>query len=463
MIMSDDEALTPRARARTSPEGLMRPSVAQLVAGAEKRQFSSPEEEQSNAQRMKALRKRVEQESASPMSSLYSIAGISREGTVQVTDIAAQQVSEHRASTSSRQDIIDQVRCTVRNIMEVVTNSKLNKADTNKIAAYGHDLISLMAAMEVRALELELAAAKSEQKKAEAERKLAQSDLRASVGTIDPSLTKGTYSAALKLPKGKDPISMPVCRGPVLAFYPAEPEGPLKTAEDTKAELKKSVNPKQAGIQIDKVRKVGNAGVVVQTTSQEAALKLKTAVPRSLRITEPRQRLPLVALRGFDEDPKEEDVLQGLYEQNIEGSEHGWSLESLKKEARVAFKKTWRGGHRTTVVLQCSPRLRDYLVSQTRLYVGWDVVVPCDYIEVTCCNRCQQYGHPAKYCRSKEEVCGRCGDIGHNKEACKSTVERCATCKRFNRPDASSHTTMAKVCPGRMHAENRAVATTQYG
>jgi hypothetical protein len=161
---------------------------------------------------------------------------------------------------------------------------------------------------------------------------------------------------------------------------------------------------------------------------------------------------------GFNQDVTEESLIQGLAKQNFGGA---MAAADLRNECAVAFKKSWRGSQRTTVVVACSHRMRDAMVKESRLYVGWEVIEPTDYIEVTCCRRCQQYGHPEKYCRGPQ-VCGKCGEEGHGKEACSGSVERCATCARFGRPSAD-HRTMARECPARRHAEQRAVATTQYG
>ncbi|CAG4981240.1 unnamed protein product [Parnassius apollo] len=97
-------------------------------------------------------------------------------------------------------------------------------------------------------------------------------------------------------------MPIPEKSGPVLAFYPAGEQEHLKMADDTKAELKKAIKPSEINIQVAKFRKIGNTGVVVQTTSQEYAQKLRPAAPPTLRVTEPRQHMPLVAIRGFEDD-----------------------------------------------------------------------------------------------------------------------------------------------------------------
>lgn len=96
------------------------------------------------------------------------------------------------------------------------------------------------------------------------------------------------------------------------------------------------------------------------------------------------------------------------------------------------------------------------------VHLGWSVAEVCDHIRSTCCTKCQQYGHPEKYCRSKDVVCGKCGETGHRSAECKSETKCCATCKRFKRAEASTHVTMSPDCPARIHAEQQEAAKTLY-
>ena len=86
-------------------------------------------------------------------------------------------------------------------------------------------------------------------------------------------------------------------------------------------------------------------------------------------------------------------------------------------------------GAATAVIFACSAALRESLLQKCRVFIGWQAVEVTENIMITCCNKCQQYGHPEKFCKSKEVVCGRCGNTGHKIEACKSGSTCCATCK----------------------------------
>ncbi|GBP77291.1 hypothetical protein EVAR_31723_1 [Eumeta japonica] len=94
-----------------------------------------------------------------------------------------------------------------------------------------------------------------------------------------------SYASALRLPGRERAAVRKPESGPVLAIYPiAEQLENIKTAENTKQLLKSAIDPASMQVQVTKVRKVGRAGVVIQTTSAESADKIRKAVPPTLRV-----------------------------------------------------------------------------------------------------------------------------------------------------------------------------------
>ncbi|CAH2207680.1 jg25840, partial [Pararge aegeria aegeria] len=325
------------------------------------------------------------------------------------------------------------------------------------------DALAVVAALALRLSEREVELGEAHLRAARLEKELVEAKMAVtggggSLGPTGPSTV--SYASALKVSKKAAPVPIPAAQGPVLAFYPApEHAEAFKSAEDTKAELKKSIRPQEIQLQVERLRKVGNAGVVVQTTSAAAAAKLREVTPATLRVTEPKRRAPLVSLRHVDGEGNIEELYPALHEQNFRGTD--WSVERLRSQSRLAFKKRGRGT--TTVVLECSPQLREALLVKGRVFLGWQVVEVCDFLSVTCCRKCHQYGHPEKYCRSAEVFCGRCGASGHRREECSGAEECCATCKRFGKLDASKHATISASCPARQYAEQRSIGNTNYG
>ena len=408
-----------------------------------KRPLTSPLEAESLAMRRKTGRSDAVPPMAGILTSAPTVAapeqGMGQLSTVRIDSLAEATVAALTGlATSATQGIMDAVRA---------KTSRLNKDEVAAIGSHTERLSAVIAHMAVR-----LAAA---------EAKLAAQPIVAAPPTQPREVT---YANMLKLPQYKEPVEMGAREeGPVLAFYPAaDKAGEIKSADDTKAVLKKAIDPAKLFVQVSRVRKVGNAGVVVQTTNEAAASRLKDAMPPSLRVAEPKRRQPLICFHRLDGNPKFEEVLIALHDQNFR-EDDAWPLDRIRSEAKGAFKKNRAHGAATAVIFACSPALREALLSKGRVFIGWQAVEVTDFVGVTCCNKCQQYGHPEKFCRSKEVVCGRCGNLGHGSEKCKSELICCATCKRFGKKESETHRTASRDCPARIYAEKRCIEMTQYG
>ncbi|GBP42174.1 hypothetical protein EVAR_25799_1 [Eumeta japonica] len=66
----------------------------------------------------------------------------------------------------------------------------------------------------------------------------------------------------------------------------------------------------------------------------------------------------------------------------------------LKKNCKLAYKKSRADRGIRTIVLEFTSDLRNLLTGVGRVYVAWEVVEACDFVSVTCCSKCQQYGPP---------------------------------------------------------------------
>ncbi|KAL0859562.1 hypothetical protein ABMA27_010704 [Loxostege sticticalis] len=423
----------------------------------EKRGLTSPEDEQQRQRpKMAETLRRVPFAAGLSTPAPSTPAPSSSAPSATSAALASASICDTELCKLSPEEMYERVHQLIKNILSVCTgtgSNKLNKAEVNTINSYGQDVLAIAGLMDLRMLEaqaaLRLREATLQHQAAQIE--LLKSAPREAVGAASgtsATATRPSFSDMVRSRNVQMPIPAP--RGPVLAVYPAEANEKLKTAEDTKAELKRAVNPVSIQVQVDGLRKVGNAGVVIQTTSQESARRFREAIPPTLRVTEPKQRTPLVAVGTISGDPDPKEMLATLHEQNLR-EDSCWPLERLLKEAKVAFKKSRRGSGTTTM-----------LIDRGRIYYGWDVAAVHDFVSVTCCNKCQLYGHPEKYCRSAEVVCGKCGGSGHKSAECSAKEQRCATCHKFGKKDAGTHTTGARQCPARVYAEERSVAVTRY-
>lgn len=97
-----------------------------------------------------------------------------------------------------------------------------------------------------------------------------------------------------------------------------------------------------------------------------------------------------------------------------------------------------------------------------RVYIDWSSCRVKDFLSVTRCYNCQEYGHSSKFCRGKR-TCAHCeGD--HDMRDCTDKDKNfpCPACATFNRSER--HYVDDPMCPVlyRRAAED-SVRRTDYG
>lgn len=232
----------------------------------------------------------------------------------------------------SKEEIMDKVTAAVGHIMQVATgdSSKLNKGDILDIGVEGQTILAMVAKLNLRL--------------AEAETRLSASQARTSTTMgfdcgLPPTPALGGYAQALRS-GGTDVRRVTAgSGGSVLAVYPTEGSEKIKTADDTQKTLKTILDPAKMRVQVSQVRRVGNAGVVIQTTTKEGAEPIKKAEPAlkaaGLRIAKPKRREPLVALRNLDEDLDLPTLLSCIRDQILQN----WSEKKIKSQLQGSLQE----------------------------------------------------------------------------------------------------------------------------
>ncbi|GBP79651.1 hypothetical protein EVAR_45760_1 [Eumeta japonica] len=156
---------------------------------------------------------------------------------------------------ASKEVLLERTHDAVKSIFGIVSgsSSKLNKSDINSVASFEQDILAVVAALNLRWQKPNLRLLNRNQE------------------TIKPSSNR----------------------------LLVEQEDNIKTADDPKTILQNAIDPTTMQIQVSKVRRVGRAGVVVQTTFTESAEKIKNTVLPTLQVKEPRSKKPLMTLRNM--------------------------------------------------------------------------------------------------------------------------------------------------------------------
>jgi len=72
-------------------------------------------------------------------------------------------------------------------------------------------------------------------------------------------------------------------------------------------------------------------------------------------------------------------------------------------------------------------QIRQILLQNPKVYIGYEVTIK-DYLVVTQCLKCFDYGHIANYCKN-EARCGICWEKDHKKNECKEKGKKvCVPC-----------------------------------
>ncbi|CAH2216711.1 jg1991, partial [Pararge aegeria aegeria] len=160
--------------------------------------------------------------------------------------------------SGTKTELIERVHRDLGKVMAAVTAppSKLNKEATNQIQRRVQDALAVVAALALRLSEREVELGEAHLRAARLEKELVEAKMAVtggggSWGPTGPSTV--SYASSLKISKKAAPVPIPAAQGPVLAFYPApEHAESFKSAEDTKAELKKTIRPQEIQLQVER-------------------------------------------------------------------------------------------------------------------------------------------------------------------------------------------------------------------
>lgn len=275
---------------------------------------------------------------------------------------------------------------------------------------------------------------------------------------------KETYAEKIKkvaAPKvGKKPIITKVKENTVL-LYPENPDG-NGTSDRTKSAIKKVLVPQKDNLQIKKIIPITKGGIIIQTGSAKTASVIREAAKKAhgIKCVENKIKRPRLQIFDVESEMSEEAFLQHLYTQNLQDA--GVDEKEMRENVKVCFKYGKKDEEFCKLVIECSPKIREHLIRMGRIYIEYASCKVSDYLVVTRCYQCQQYGHLSKYCKAKTPTCSRCGEDGHNHKECRQPkeVEVCANCRTAKKD--SKHRVGTMKCPIYARAVERLVGSIQY-
>ena len=215
--------------------------------------------------------------------------------------------------------------------------------------------------------------------------------------------------------------------------------GENETQEQLLTKLKAA--PGCENVRVSGVRAARTGGVVIETLSVSEREKLKAAASgTSLKAEVPSLLRPRIVMYDVPGEMTDERLLAGLYEKNMSRM---CDRSEFQKSVSVASRNSRPNTATGNVILDVSPRVRDWMLSERRMYIEWGAYRVARYEVVSRCYSCYSYAHVLRDCKT-ERLCFKCGRAGHKGADCKAQPD-CGNCRA--RGLKSGHSVLSPDCP----------------
>ena len=206
--------------------------------------------------------------------------------------------------------------------------------------------------------------------------------------------------------------------------------------------LKRAINPKTDGISINSVSYTANKNILIKMDSPQDLIKLRNneaLINEGFQFDSPGNENPRIIIFNIEPGTSKDDLTKEIYENN--DFTDNPTLEQFRDLFIPLFPiKITTGNNREHWIVETDPNIRKQIQgNQWRIKTLWNRHRAEDFLDATRCFRCQQYGHPAKYCSSKDNICGHCGQCGHKYTECNNKNSD-AVCPHAERPTSPTST-----------------------
>lgn len=159
----------------------------------------------------------------------------------------------------------------------------------------------------------------------------------------------------------------------VVVVYPTggPKEGPRDTSVETKSRMLQLIKPREDKLQVRSVRMVSRGGVLVEAASGGAAGRImenQALKEGGFTVERPKVVLPKVMIYDIPNDISEDEVKSCLVKQNPHRRPEE---DTAQKGMKVIKKMAVRDRKVEHWVLECIPEVRDWPMSEGRVYIDW--------------------------------------------------------------------------------------------
>ena len=122
-------------------------------------------------------------------------------------------------------------------------------------------------------------------------------------------------------------------------------------------------------------------------------------------------------------------------------------IHEIMKTVKFVHSFKAKDEKRVNWIVQLSAKYYTELLKGERAYMMWRSYRIREYVNITRCYKCHDYGHTARSCSSQHQLCNLCGSKDHLRNACsKKGDPECVNCVRAKRKD-TKHEVHNSDCP----------------
>lgn len=179
------------------------------------------------------------------------------------------------------------------------------------------------------------------------------------------------------------------------------------------------------------------------------------------KVSTPPSRLPTVTIKDIESNISKEELLESIQKQN---RDHGLTEVTVENFNILFIKKVNGYNHNPDTyqaVVRVSNEIRDTIkAAGNRVCINLQSCKVFDRLFVRRCNKCQQFKHFHRDCKSEVSICGKCGGQ-HDTRECESTNIKCINCANhgYNKLD---HETSSPKCPSYLKEQEKLEKTIPY-
>ena len=149
---------------------------------------------------------------------------------------------------------------------------------------------------------------------------------------------------------------------------------------------------------------------------------------------------PKLLVRNVPDNITSESMAEEICMRNLKGAD--------PNNIKVVFVyPQLMGRNERNVVIEVAPTVRNDLIRQGRIFLGYGSCRVDDHVGFTQCYKCASFGHIAVNCREERQWCGNCMQDHPTKECRAGDSRICRNCHDSELPNKNHSAFEAAACP----------------